>query len=651
VPELLLELYQGRLPGAFRELPGATNLPPEPHGADIFWAVVIQAPSLGSPAAVFLAPSPPDPSGGPVSATTHGTDTLPFGVSTFVVQQACIWRPKTPPYRFEVITPWGEAIVLDPPGLSIDEFAWHCESVARPTNAIGVWIIRVVRKDAANFPQRFGGRNACLNPEFLTFGAAAFQRQPLLRLLDDRVRENPDPERCPFDVTVVVHPGACNRSNTKREMTFDVTVTPPGVIDYKWLYGDPDHTQLEGTSPASGSFSIPPSGSFSYPAGDTYVATLFLLSPASCVGDSIQVDVEVEACGPDECPVSRVELVVEDANGTNVTTQLQEDGCLPTGQYVVSAVVEPPGATSDFSWSVGGVAAAVPQRGVVAINGRQLTIDLTLFRSVSVIAAGCASDGIDLRPCGGTTCPTVVWTSNVSPNCNADYTRDTTLAAIVSSFGAPITVELRNPQGTVLDSATTPANGTVSLDSGSPLRMAPGNHQFSVVFTNGLPRGCAVDDTEVVIVPDCDDGNEGTESPSCAILRVIGLTLLIVGLVGAIAGACTGNVGVWVGGSVVALVGAGLLVLWAWLCAPGAGCLTLQHLIGLVNLLIAFCAVMLLILAVVAIILALFGIPPLHLGCLGSLLTNAGILGILTLILYQFFYSQGCQWQGTSVFR
>jgi hypothetical protein len=183
-------------------------------------------------------------------------------------------------------------------------------------------------------------------------------------------------------------------------MIFDVTVTPAGVIDYKLLYGDPGHAFLVGTSPASGSFST----SFSYPADDTYVATLIILSPASCTGNSIQVDVEVEACGPDECPVSSVELVVEDANGTNVTTQLHEDGCLPSGQYVVRAVVEPPGATSDFSWSVGGVAAAVGQRGVVAINGRQLTIDLTLFRSVSVIAAGCASDGIDLRPCDRPLC-------------------------------------------------------------------------------------------------------------------------------------------------------------------------------------------------------------------------------------------------------
>jgi len=244
---------------------------------------------------------------------------------------------------------------------------------------------------------------------------------------------------------------------------------------------------------------------------------------------------------------------------------------------------------------------------------------------------------------GSGTCPTVVWNPNVSANCNPDNTRDVTVSAIVSSFGAPITAELRDPQAAVLDTATTPANGTATLASGA-LTMAPGNHEFGIVFTAGLPQGCAVDDTNVVAVPACGGGG-GTESFGCTILRILALTLLILGLVAIVGGACSGNAIAIGAGVAAALIGAALLVTWAWLCAPEAGCLALQRVIGLINLLITVVAVI----AAVFVVLGLLGIA-VGWPCLAGALADGGILIVLQLALMQIFLAQGCQWQGSSIY-
>lgn len=246
---------------------------------------------------------------------------------------------------------------------------------------------------------------------------------------------------------------------------------------------------------------------------------------------------------------------------------------------------------------------------------------------------------------GGGTCPTVVWNPNVSANCNPDNTRDVTVTATVSSFGAPITAELRDPQGTVLDTATTPANGTATLDSGE-LTLASGNHQLSVAFTAGLPRGCAADNTNVVTVPACGGGGgRGTESFGCTILRILALALLIPGLVAIIGGACSANAIAIGAGVAAAIIGAALLVTWALLCAPAAGCLALQRVIGLVNLLITVVAVIAALFAVLGLLGIVVGWP-----CLLGALADGVILSVLQLALMQIFLAQGCQWQGRSIY-
>lgn len=115
--------------------------------------------------------------------------------------------------------------------------------------------------------------------------------------------------------------------------------------------------------------------------------------------DTITFTITISVVGRPECPVDQVTLIVLDENGTDVTEQAEND-CLPPGTYVIRAVIVPPDATDTFVWSVDGEAAEVGERDVVSIDGDELTIQLSNeFRSVSVIAAGCATDGIDLRLC------------------------------------------------------------------------------------------------------------------------------------------------------------------------------------------------------------------------------------------------------------
>lgn len=154
-----------------------------------------------------------------------------------------------------------------------------------------------------------------------------------------------------------------------------------------------------GQAAASHGYSVPGTGT------TTFQITVTIEGRPDCV---TTVDVDVPECPAEstECPVERVTLVVVNSAGTDVTPQIELGDCQPPGRYVVSADIDPPGATTAFAWSVDGFAATVGQRGVTAINGGQLTIELTTsFRSVSVIAAGCASDGVDLRPCEEECCP------------------------------------------------------------------------------------------------------------------------------------------------------------------------------------------------------------------------------------------------------
>ena len=171
-----------------------------------------------------------------------------------------------------------------------------------------------------------------------------------------------------------------------------------------------------GQAAAGHPYSVPGTGA------TAFQVTVTVVGRPECV---TTVDVEIDNCPsapsepPEECPVEQVTLRVADSNGIDVTPRIEAGECLSPGQYVVRADIVPAGATTAFAWRVDGFAATIGQTGVVAITGAQLTIDLTTsFQSVSVIAARCASDGVDLRPCEKACCPDLTGLSaSCMPRC------------------------------------------------------------------------------------------------------------------------------------------------------------------------------------------------------------------------------------------
>jgi hypothetical protein len=133
----------------------------------------------------------------------------------------------------------------------------------------------------------------------------------------------------------------------------------------------------------------------------------------------------------------------------------------------------PAGATNTFIWSVDGQAAEVGERDVVSIDGDELTIQLnTEFRSVSVIAAGCASDGIDLRPCRRICCPSL---TGLTTSCMSRCPRSTTVTLEATGvdlhcaevfqwdFGDGTTIESNSPTETHTYLAFAPVTAAVTI--------------------------------------------------------------------------------------------------------------------------------------------------------------------------------------------
>ena len=214
-------------------------------------------------------------------------------------------------------------------------------------------------------------------------------------------------------------------------MTFTVSVSSGAQIQYRWNFGD--GTPL--TAPATGSGTF--TQDHSYAPDDTYFVNLIIVDPPGCTATPDPIDVDVDPCPgqqpppppPTTCPVEQVTVIVEDSSGVPVTDQLADGGCVPPGRYVVRAEIRPAGSTNVFIWSVDGSSAVVGQRGVVAINGRRLTIDLSTSRTVSVIAGSCQSGSIELRPCDPLCCPDLgAVTASCMPRCPPSTT--VTLTAV-----------------------------------------------------------------------------------------------------------------------------------------------------------------------------------------------------------------------------
>jgi hypothetical protein len=151
----------------------------------------------------------------------------------------------------------------------------------------------------------------------------------------------------------------------------------------------------------------------------TFQAVVTISGRPECTAE---IDIPVRACEGVDCPVTQVRLELDPP-----VPGFQEGDCLAPGNYTIAAMVDPSGATASFSWSVDGFQAIVGQRDVTAISGNLLTLQLQDSpRSVSVIGAGCRSDGIDLRPCDEVCCPDLEGlTAGCLPRCPAEV-RSTT---------------------------------------------------------------------------------------------------------------------------------------------------------------------------------------------------------------------------------
>lgn len=502
--------------------------------------------------------------------------------------------------------------------------------------------------DLTRFRQDSCGRTAKISIRCDDAGSTCNSSDEVTQIVCER-----DPGRCPA-VEFTITPGDC--AGGTRTVHIVAEVTSPADATYVWFFGTDEDNQPGEDSQAgdgAGTLWLPAADANGIrtvevdhvyePAGATPQTVTVRLETTTGPGNtcSAQQSFTLEPCAAAACPTVTWSADISpqcDANGFRTV--------------VVTATIDAPQTTISGSLldALGNVVASGSQANSLTLLSPSLSLgggdhDFRV-QLTNAIPAGCAPDlqhTVSVPDCpGGSVCPTVVWSERIS-DCNDDRTRDVQVSASVSSFGTPITAELRSPQGAVLDTSTTPPNGTITLASGSA-PFAPGNHQFRVAFTAGLPRGCAVDDTHVVTVPGCGQppGNEGF---GCFLLRVIALAFLIGGLVAIFGGACSGN-GVVAGAGVAsALLGAALLITWAALCAPGIGCLALQKVIALVNLLIAVIALITLIMAVLAALGIVVGWP-----CLIGAFVDLGILSALQLVLWQMFVARGCDWEGDSIF-
>jgi hypothetical protein len=263
---IYLELYHDKLPDVFAQLPGAGNY--DPGSDDLYWAVALPAPPAGSPAAAFIQPVGPS---GEVTATTHGSDTLPAGAQVFVPTEVAIWHPKTPPYRFTLTGPAGQVIVLDPAiGTSDDEHAW-LGSTPPPGDGLGIWTVQVQQVAAADLPKSFGGRNAHLNPAMLDFTPQFFECQPLLRLTG-----NPDKptEKC-AELLAAAVTGGCAPGTVQFVATVE---NPAEAQELSWDFGDGSPSQTFGAGQIETGLAV----SHGYSAADSYTAAVSLLRPSGC---------------------------------------------------------------------------------------------------------------------------------------------------------------------------------------------------------------------------------------------------------------------------------------------------------------------------------------------------------------------------------
>ena len=213
-------------------------------------------------------------------------------------------------------------------------------------------------------------------------------------------------------------------------------------------------------------------------------------------------------------------------------------------------------------------------------------------------------------------------------DCDEDDNRSVTVTAALSSAD-PYTAELRDPDGTTVDTVSTTGPSSLTHTEAYPVGTT---QTFSVAVTE--PVGCAGD--EVTVPVDSCDGGGGNGGCLCSVLFFSFIAMAIAAVALIIAAACSGVVPITIVAVVVAVIALILLILWLVLCG-GSHCNVLRWLLN--SLLLATP-----ILLTAAGILAAAGVPSCGVGALIS----GGYLGVLTSVVYYAAVALGCvRWRGT----
>lgn len=259
------------------------------------------------------------------------------------------------------------------------------------------------------------------------------------------------------------------------------------------------------------------------------------------------------------------------------------DECLPPGRYTVT-VQDPIGPDVSYRW---------------ILNGTEQSAEHANVFSVDLEAGGSAEIGVIVQQAH---CPEISARLKLT-GCRRPDDRECpeeVSLVVRNSTNNPVdpdncqqpgnyTVRVSQPAGAGLAYSWS-INGQVQsgqTNNALPVTLTASNPVNVAVSV--LPDGCPPIPGGVTLTP-CrrpDDGGGLPPPPSwCPILLISGLAAFLLGLVLIWAGMCTGNIPLAISGGVLAVVGIGLLIAWAFLCGTRrGGCRIFARLLQLLSIL------------------------------------------------------------------
>jgi PKD repeat protein len=581
--------------------------------------VLTTTPATGSVAASFLAPVGPS---GPVQATTHGTDTLPSDTTEFIAQEACVWNPKEPPYRFAVTAPDGTEFDLDPPGAG-EEHDWHCKELPHIA-PIGIWLVKVDTLEAQSLPDPFASRPAHLNPDDLSFSTANFEHQPLLRITGDPGRRPPRdcPKLANLEVVAGCAPG---------EVTLRATISNlDAAEEIGWNFGD-GQTAVGGT-PVEGGIQI----THTYETdgdGETITAIVTVELPEGCAPagspSTLTESVTVPPCESD-CPeFVRLEMISEQRCAPGVITframTTNNDAVelwtwnFDDGTEVDGPEDQPNEITHEFTES-GPFDVTVSILRPQGCSPRQRMEDITVP----------ACETPPLPPPPQLRCPTLtgVQVDGCTPG-------QVSFTATGENLGQAIAIGWNFGDGTVLNAGP---SVTHTYADGEPR---------TVRVTVRPPPGCPGPNPQATVqVEPCDDHNHNGPPPEfdwCLLWLVTMIVLFIVAAIATVVAACLWEAvltpAFWIAfGIALGALILGLIIYIFWMIFCGG----LGRRCDLLRILVYFLRLMVTPSVLVGIVLAIFQ----QWGCLAGAVIDLAWLGVLLVITETIAELVGCaRWE------